>query len=307
MKRMTISSGIPRPIKTPSTADNLVDSITIVLVALFAASAAAGPAHAQFSSGVSVVEVYATATDVRGQPVTDLAKEDFTITENGTPQQVSVFAPGNFPLSVAVAIDRSFSMAGPNLSAAKAGARLFLGALRPEDEASVLAIGSQVETVAPLSRDRALQLNAVDQLDAFGTTGLYDAVSRAIEIMQKAKGRRVLVMLTDGTDRYSKSTPDATLALARKSDVMVYPIVLGTMPSPFLLQLASMTGGRAMQLRDPARLGPTLQAIAGELRFQYLIGYTPASLARAGEWRRLRVTARRIGVSVRAREGYFGR
>ena len=74
MKRMTISSGIPRPIKTPSTADNLVDSITIVLVALFAASAAAGPAHAQFASGVSVVEVYATATDVRGQPVTDLAK-----------------------------------------------------------------------------------------------------------------------------------------------------------------------------------------------------------------------------------------
>jgi len=43
-------------------------------VALFAASAAAGPAHAQFASGVSVVEVYATATDVRGQPVTDLAK-----------------------------------------------------------------------------------------------------------------------------------------------------------------------------------------------------------------------------------------
>jgi len=307
MNTMTISSGIPRPIKAPFTGGYIADSTTFVLAALLAAGFALQPAYAQFASGVSVVEVYASVVDLRGEPVTNLDQSDFIVTENGAQQQIAVFTPGNFPLSVAIGVDRSFSMAGANLAAAKSGARLFLAELRPEDEASVLAIGSQVETVAPLSRDRAAQLNAVDKLDAFGTTGLYDSVSKAIQIMQTAKGRRALVLLSDGNDRYSRSTPDAALALARKSDVMVYPIALGSQTSPFFLQIASMTGGRAFQLRDPARLGPTLRVIARELRFQYLLGYTPKTSPAAGEWRRLRVTVRRMGMTVRAREGYFGK
>ena len=152
------------------------------------AGSAASPAAAQFSSGVSVVEVYASVTDSRGEPIGGLAKEDFVVRENGVPQAVSVFAAGDFPLGVAVALDRSFSMAGPRLAVAKSAARTFLGQLRPEDEAAILTIGSQVETAAPLSTDRQAQFEALGRIDAFGTTGLSDAVIAAIEITQAAKG-----------------------------------------------------------------------------------------------------------------------
>ena len=143
-----------------------------------------------------------------GEPVTGLTEKDFDVLEDGKPQTVSVFSAGDFPLSVAVALDRSFSMAGPRLATARSAARVFLGELRAQDEAAILAIGSRVETVAPLSTDRAAQFEALARIDAFGTTGLYDSVVRAIELTQPAKGRRALVVLSDGVDRYSTTTAE---------------------------------------------------------------------------------------------------
>ena len=68
--------------------------------------------HAQFTSGVSLVEVYATVTDRHGQPVTGLTAADFHVAEDGTPQTITTFAAGEFPLAVAIGLDRSFSMGG---------------------------------------------------------------------------------------------------------------------------------------------------------------------------------------------------
>jgi Ca-activated chloride channel homolog len=269
----------------------------------------ATPLSGQFASGVSVVEVYASATDRRGEPVTGLTAQDLEVFEDGKAQTVSVFAAGDFPLSVAVALDRSFSMAGPRLAVARSAARVFLGELRREDEAAILAIGSQVETVAELSTDRAAQYEALARIDTFGTTGLYDAVVRAIELTQAAKGRRALVLLSDGVDRYSQTSAESALEQARRSDVIVYPIALGPSPSAFFDQLAALTGGRAFHVQDPARLADTLRRVARELRFQYLLGYAPPSTTTGGrsEWRRITVRARRPDVTVRAREGYLAK
>ena len=165
------------------------------------AAVGGGPARAQFSSGVNLVEVYASVTDSRGEPVKGLRRDDFVLRENGELQQIANFQAGDVPLSVAVALDRSFSMAGQRLELARAGARAFLEALRPRDEAMVIAVGSEVETVSPLSVDRAPQLDAVARLDAFGTTGLHDAIISSIDAVQPARGRRALVLLSDGTDR----------------------------------------------------------------------------------------------------------
>jgi len=269
----------------------------------------ARPAAAQFTSSVNVVEVYATVTDAKGGPVTGLVQEDFTVRENGEPQQVSTFAAGQFPLSVAVAIDRSFSMAGERLATAQSAARLFLGELRPDDESMLLAIGSQTEIVAPLSRDRQAQLAALARVDAFGTTGLYDSIVAAIDAIQPAKGRRALILLSDGSDRYSTVTASQALERARRSDVLIYPIAFGqTRPETFA-ELATLTGGRSFHVRNAKELPQTLRAIAAELRNQYLLGYTPAKpiVAGANEWRGIAVTVQRPGVTVRARDGYVAK
>ena len=90
-------------------------------------------------------------------------------------------------------------MAGDRLAVAKAGARALLGELRPADQAMVVAIGGAVDTVAPLSVDRAGQAAAVDGLDPWSTTALHDAVIAAIDRVQEGSGRRALVLFSDST------------------------------------------------------------------------------------------------------------
>lgn len=263
-------------------------------------------APGQFASQVNLVEVYATVTDPHGRTVPDLEREDFEVFEDGARQEISAFVASEFPLSAAVAIDRSFSMRAERLAAAKSGARLFLGELRPADQAMVVAIGSEIETVAPLSENRAEQYGAVAALDRWGTTSLHDAVVASVDAIQPARGRRALVLLSDGDDRYSKASAADALARARQADVLIYPIAVGERRPPLFAELAALTGGRSAFVRDARTLPDTLREIARELRHQYLLGYTPARpLEDRGEWRAITVKVRKPGLQVRARDGYL--
>ena len=263
----------------------------------------------QFSSGVSLVEVYAAVTDEAGNPVTGLSRADFTVLEDGQPQSVLAFAEGDFPLSVALAVDRSFSMGAKQLPTAVSAARTFLGELRPQDQSMLVGIGSEIEVLAPLSPDRPAQFRALSALQPWGTTGLHDAVIQSIDAIQAAKGRRALVLLSDGSDRYSKATAAETLDRARRSDVMIYPIAIGGTRPELFAQLASLTGGRSFQPKTPAELNLLMRTIANELRHQYLLGYTPSRpIVRGDEqWRPIIVRVNRSGVTVRARDGYLAR
>ncbi|HSL23286.1 MAG TPA: VWA domain-containing protein [Vicinamibacterales bacterium] len=270
-----------------------------------AAAVAAAP---QFTSQVNLVEVYATVTDSRGAAVTDLAREEFDVLEDGERQQVTAFVAGDFPLAAAVALDRSFSMDRERLTAAKSAARLFLGELRPEDQAMVIAVGSEIQTVAPLSTGRAAQYRAVETLDRWGTTSLHDAIIAAIDHVQPARGRRALLLLSDGDDRYSRATAADALARARRADVLIYPIAVGERRVPLFAELAALTGGRSAHVRDVRTLPATMREIARELRHQYLLGYTPRRpLTETGEWRAIAVRVKRPGLTVRARDGYLVR
>ncbi len=262
----------------------------------------------QFSSSVNQIEIYASVTDSAGKPVRGLAAGDFDVREDGVAQNVTVFAEGDFPLATAIAVDASFSMAGERLAVAKSAARIFLGELRAGDQAMLLSIGGRAEVIAPLSQDRAEQHRALNALSAWGTTSLHDAVIDAIHKLQPATGRRALVLLSDGDDRYSTATMEQVVERARQSDVMIYPVALGRSMPPLFTRLAEMTGGRAYHQRKTRELPATLRAIADELRSQYLIGYTPSRAlgAEGREWRDIDVRVSRPRVAVRARDGYYG-
>ena len=267
-------------------------------------------AYGQFTSGVNLVEVYATVTDRLGQPVAGLTASDFRIAEDGVRQSLSAFAGGEFPLSIAIGLDRSFSMGGKGnrLGVAQSAARTLVGELRPEDQVMVVAIGGETGIAAPLSTDRAAALAAIGRLDPWGTTPLYDATLDALDAIQPGRGRRAFVLLSDGTDRYSETTAAQLVASARTHDVLIYPIAIGDARPPVFAELAAATGGRSFFVRDPAALISTMKGIARELRFQYLLGYVP-SRERSGEpgWHAIDVTVSRSDVRVRAREGYTGR
>lgn len=265
----------------------------------------ARPQTPQFKSGINTVEVYAAVVGPDGRPIAGLTRDDFTVLEDGRPQSVTTFAEADFPLSVAIGIDRSFSMTAL-LATAKSGARTLLGELRPEDEAMLVAIGSAVETMAPLSTDRDAQFSAVESLRPWGTTGLHDAIIHSIDAIQSARGRKALVLLSDGQDRYSQATADTALDHARRSDVMMYPVALGGRRPPLFADLAALTGGLSFDPRTAADVNAAMRAVASELHHQYLLGYVPSRPIAAGrpEWRTIQVRVRQTNASVRTRTGY---
>jgi Ca-activated chloride channel family protein len=264
--------------------------------------------RAQFSSSVQLVEVYATVTDAKGEPLTGLRQSDFDVFENAMPQTITTFTAGEFPLTVALGIDRSWSMAGEPLRLAKQASQAFLRELRPGDRSMVVAIGNEADVIAPLDTDRAVQAAAIAALDPWSTTALHDAIIAALDRLEPERGRQALIVFSDGTDRYSEHSSADVMDRARRSNALIYPIAIGRTRPPLLAELAVLTGGRSFLLRDARELQPTLATIARELRYQYLIGYTPAEPIVRGEreWRSIRVTLRnpRPGLRVRARDGY---
>jgi Ca-activated chloride channel family protein len=288
--------------RPPRASAHLVGFLTF---AVGAAVAAAAPAR-QFASGVDLVDVYASVTDARGEPVAGLTAGDFHVLEEGEPQTIAAFAAGTFPLSIAIGLDRSFSMR-TRLAEIKGATRSFVAALRPEDRVMIVAIGSDTEIVSPLSADRAAAARAIDRLDAWGTTPLYDAALAAIDEIQSGKGRRALVLVSDGIDRYSETTPTSLIGRARERDVLVYPIAIGGARPPVFVELATVTGGRSVFVNDARELASAFAGIARDLRFQYLLGYSPRRKGAEGEWRSIVVTVDRPNLRVRARDGYVSR
>lgn len=270
---------------------------------------AAQEPQARFSSRVQLVEVYASVTDSAGEPVTGLRREDFEVFEDGRPQTIDTFAAGEFPLTVALGVDRSWSMAGKKLALAQRASASFLGALKPDDRSMVVAISSEADVIAPLSTDRSAQIDAVRRLDPWSTTALHDAIIASLDRLEPEHGRQALVVFSDGVDRYSTATPNDVLARARTSTALVYPIAIGRSRPPLLAELAALTGGRSFLLRDVGDLEKTLGTIARELRHQYVLGYTPTRPIEPGgsEWRSIRVQLKtpRAGARIRARDGYM--
>lgn len=282
--------------------------LPLLLCTSAAALATAQEQLPQFSSSVQLVEVYATVTDAKGEPVTGLRRSDFVVYEDSAQQEISTFAAGEFPLTVALGVDRSWSMAGEPLRLAKQASQAFLRALKPDDRSLVVAISNEADVIAPLGSDRAAQARAIAALDPWSTTALHDGIVAALERLAPEPGRQALVVFSDGNDRYSRHSAAEVIDRARRRTALVYPIAFGRTRAPLLAELAVLTGGRSFQLRDARELENTLATIARELRHQYLIGYTPVEPIVRGrpEWRSITVQLKpaHAALRVRARDGY---
>jgi Ca-activated chloride channel family protein len=279
------------------------------LILALTSAALAEVAHAQFATRVNQVEVYAAVTDASGRAVRDLPREAFRIFENDKPQEISTFVAREFPASVALAIDRSFSMAGKPLTMARTAGHAFIGSLRPDDRAMVVGISGEVEILAPLTSDRGTLFKALANLEPWSSTSLHDALIKSLGLLEGESGRRAIVILSDGEDRYSTATAADVLARARISDVLIYPIAIAKRRAPLFAELAAVTGGRSFHLKDPQELTATLRTVAAALRSQYLIGYAPSDgwHGEGTEWRSIKVAVDRPGLKIRARSGYSTR
>ena len=260
------------------------------------------------AADVNVVQVIAVVTDDKGRFVSGLGESDFHVFEDDAPQPVSHLIGEGTPREVVVAVDMSSSMTDAMPQVRKA-VRAFLGALRPDDQLTLLAFNDNVFTLARREIDIAARQRAVERLAPWGGTALYDVLLRAMELLRHRKGRKVLVVFTDGEDQSSRSSFADVERRAEVNDAPIYMIGQGRATTDAKLRdvlekLARMSGGRAFHTDRIDELEPAFAQIVDELDNQYLLGYEPSNPARDGSWRRIRLEVEGPGRKVRARQGY---
>lgn len=215
-----------------------------------ATTPASGQQPPTYSAEVKVVNIFATVRDKKGQIVKDLTKDDFVLDEEGHPQVIRYFArESDLPLTLGLLVDTSASQRNV-LSDGRAASQRFFGQVLREDRdlAFLIHFDAEVELLEDLTPSRAKLEKALDELQVNepqlqrqrgggyppddsssarrGGTHLYDAVLLASdELMRKQKGRKALVLLTDGVDRGSKTTLSESIAAAQRADTLVYPIL----------------------------------------------------------------------------------
>jgi Ca-activated chloride channel family protein len=199
-------------------------------------SAAAGqqPPPATFSTGTHTVAVYATVHGPEGALVPDLERDSFEVTDNGKTQTLTQFAHDLQPITMVMLIDRSASMIA-NFGIVEQAAEAFVAAMGPDDRARIGSFSSRIQ-VDPRdftsSHEELLRILRTELQDE-GPTPLWNAVNVGITDLLHEKGRRVILVFTDGRDNpmnlsANNSSLKDVMKRADEEDVMVYAIGLAS-------------------------------------------------------------------------------
>jgi Ca-activated chloride channel family protein len=259
---------------------------------------------------VDLVELYATVTDRRGQVIEGLERGDFTAYENGERQDIVRFERvRDLPIHAGVLLDTSASMLEELPDAERGALRFFSQVIEAKDRAAVLTFADQPRLVVPFTNDPAKLQGGVASLVADGETALWDSVVYALHYFSGLRGKRAVVLLTDGEDSKSKWTFEETIDFARRAGVAVYAIGLDLPQRAVeahnkLERLAAETGGRAFFIARSSELERVYGLVEAELRSQYLITYqSPAT--DPNRFREVDLRVARPGAVVKTIKGYF--
>ena len=278
---------------------------------------AAPPEPYKISVSVDSVVLVASVRNHKGAPVSGLGKEDFEVYEDGARQQISFYSHEDIPVTVGLVVDNSGSMR-PKRAEVIAAALAFAHSSNALDQMFVVNFNEHVSFGLPTDlpfTDQPGQLQtALSRIKADGQTALYDAVAAALEhLKQGDRDKKVLIVASDGGDNSSKLTLEQVLALARKSDAIIYTVDIydedDQERNPTALKrLSKATGGETFRVENLPEVVPICEQIARDIRSQYTLAYTSTNPKQDGTYRAIQVKGRGPGagrVAVRTRAGYY--
>jgi len=278
--------------------------------------------QATFKASVDLVTVSVAVRTENGRVVRDLKRSDFTVVDAGQPAPIKDFYVGDSPISLAILLDISGSMAvGGNMDRAREAVSVATMNLREQsDEAALFTFDSELQQVVSFTTDLEQVRRVSLKGTPWGKTSLYDAIAdSATTVSQRNNRHRALLVITDGVDTGSRLSAAEVSAVANSIDVPVYLLTVVTpidhpgtafevtadgrsARTATLADLARWTGGDMRVASTSAHISEAIQDLFMELRHQYLVSFEPGN--RPG-WHPLEIRTRKKGLVVHARGGYM--
>lgn len=251
------------------------------------------------------VTVYVSATNAAGEPV-GVDASTIQIFENGQLMQPMDIQGGgeavgeeSIPVTTMLVMDISGSMDKNNkLAGAKEAAKSYVSQMRPGDQAGLITYDTQVYTVQPITSDTAALTSAIDGLKTGSDTAMYNALLEAEKALESASGRKAIIVLTDGLDNKSQSTPEDVIAAIGESGLTISAVGFGDastagqagLNEAALKSLAEQSGGIYGYATDAEALKGLYQQQSRALQSEYRITYVSPATLRDGVNRNLTVS-----------------
>jgi Ca-activated chloride channel homolog len=256
------------------------------------------------------VRLPVTIKDKKKNLIPGFSKNDFIVLEDGVPQEITFFTDEktNPPVFVGVLMDTSPSTAGKMAFSKRAASDFLYTVVRlRKDKAAFMTFDNEINLIQDFTDKLDLLDKAVDKVKKVGSqTALYDAIWQfSDEKLRNASGRRVIVLITDGDDTFSRADLNDAIDIAQRTETTIFAIstkegFLGAVPGveagtvkdkgdKYLERLCDETGGEAFFTGDPYALEKAFKRISEELRSQYIITYRPANQEYDGRKRKIEV------------------
>lgn len=282
------------------------------------------------SVSVNVVSLLANVHDKSGRIVDDLGAKDFVLKEDGVPQTIRYFSKEtDLPLTVGLLIDTSRSQRGVLDKELSASTTFLNQVLREDkDKAFTVHFDTRVETLQRLTGSRSDLASSLGKLIVPQdiATLLYSAIQQSSEnVMASQKGRKALILLTDGVAYKDSTSSDKAIEAAQRADTIIYTIrfsdgvpFLGPIRAAALaaasehgkLQLKRMareTGGISYEVSSSESIETIFSEIQDALRNQYSLGYTPQRATPDGKYHKIKLSTPDPHLVVYTRDGYYAK
>ncbi len=276
----------------------------------------------------NLVTIVTSIANQSGTPLTKLALDDFEILEDGVAQEVASFARDEeIPLRLIMLFDVSSSVKNQLRFERRAAAKFFERLLRPQDQAALFAVSTDVTVIQEFTNKPRALTEATKLLQAKGATSLYDAVYLAAGYLKLAQGRRIIVIVSDGGDTTSRYKLTDALQQAQSSDVVIFNVFTGVLANSqnvrdlaaerAMQTLTAETGGEVYQPlmalngneideeQSLKNLDEVFTKLADQLRTQYTLRFYSTNDAHDGKYRKLTVRVKKPGYKAKARAGYY--
>jgi VWFA-related protein len=272
-----------------------------------------------------LMRVNASVTDRNGRAIAGMRDADFVVYEDGSERRIVNVTPASEPFNLVLLLDVSGSVE-ERIDFIRKAARDFLRTASPQDRISIISFNEDIRVISNFTTDRSLLSKRLDELDAGGSTALYDALGYTlVDALKPLRGERTaVVIMSDGDDNKSFVPFPAILEAVIESGALIYPLYVpsGLIPEASVTKpsltvdpmrakyltitsraaqegekLASVSGGLFYPIKRLEDLQKAYDDVVAQMRTAYTITYS--STANGTGQRRVRVRTNRDGASVR--------